>query len=184
VSSHESLIVRHADPARDAEACAAIYAPYVLDGATSFEEEAPDADAMTQRIAENSATHPWLVAEAPQGIVGYAYASAHRSRAAYRWAVDVAVYVHAAHRRDGLGRRLYDELLPRLRRQGFAVACAAIVLPNAASVGLHEAVGFEPAGVFSRIGYKAGGWREVGWWQLRLIAPNGPPAEPRPPTDD
>jgi phosphinothricin acetyltransferase len=181
VSSQEPLIIRHADPARDGDACAAIYAPYVRDGATSFEEHAPHAAEMAQRIAEISATHPWLIAEAPHGIVGYAYAAPHRSRAAYRWAVDVAVYVDAPHRRGGLGRQLYGELLPRLRRQGFAIACAAIVLPNTASVGLHEAVGFEPSGVFPGIGYKAGGWRDVGWWQLRLIPPDGPPAEPRPP---
>jgi phosphinothricin acetyltransferase len=178
VSSQQPLIIRHADPARDAEACAAIYAPYVRDSAISFEEIAPDAAEMAQRIREISVTHPWLVAERDGQVAGYAYASPHRARAAYRWAVDVAVYVDAAHQRCGLGRRLYDELLPRLRQQGFHIATAGIALPNPSSVGLHEAVGFERVAFYPAIGFKAGAWRDLGWYQLRLIAPDGPPAEP------
>jgi phosphinothricin acetyltransferase len=173
--------VRDADASRDAAACAAIYAPYVRDSAVSFEEIAPGPDEMARRIAAISATHPWLVAESDGRVAGYAYASPHRERAAYRWAVDVAVYVDAASRRRGIGRHLYDTLLPRLRAQGFHVATAGIVVPNDASVGLHEAVGFERVAFYPAIGWKAGAWRDLGWWQLRLAEPDGRPPEPRAP---
>ena len=176
-------ILRHADPARDGAACAAIYAPAVAGGATSFEEPpAPDAAAMAARIAETSRAHPWLVIEDGGAVVAYAYASPHRSRAAYRWAADVAIYVDDGYRRRGAGRRLYLALFELMRRQGLRVACAGITLPNPASVGLHEAVGFELVGVYRRIGWKAGAWRDVGWWQLLLTgADDRAPAEVGPP---
>ena len=163
-------MIRHADPARDAPACAAIYAPYVHETAISFEEAAPDAHELSERIRRLTATHPWLVAEADGTVAGYACASPHRQKAAYRWACDVAIYVDRANRRRGLGRALYTALLERLRAQRFHVACAGITLPNDASVGLHESFGFEPVGIYREIGWKAGAWRDVGWWQLRLTA--------------
>jgi phosphinothricin acetyltransferase len=173
------IAIRDADPRRDAAACAAIYAPHVTDAATSFEEEAPSAAEMASRIERVGATHPWLVAESGGEVVAYAYACPHRERAAYRWSVDVAVYVAAGQRRGGHGRRLYEALLERLRRQGFRTACAGITLPNPASVGLHEALGFAPVGVFGGIGWKQGAWRDVGWWALELApAAANPPAEP------
>jgi L-amino acid N-acyltransferase YncA len=175
-------LIRDAEPGRDAAACAAIYAPHVDASATSFEEATPDAAEMEARIARTQATHPWLVAEESGDVVGYAYGCPHRSRAAYRWAADVAVYVAERHRRRGLGLALYEELIERLRRQRFHVACAGITLPNEASVRLHERLGFRPVGVYQRIGWKAGAWRDVGWWELELIpAGPDPPAEPLPP---
>jgi phosphinothricin acetyltransferase len=176
------VTIRDADPARDAAACAAIYAPHVSDAATSFEEEVPDAEEFARRIEDVTATHPWLVAEGGGGVVGYVYACPHRARPAYRWSVDVAVYIAAAARRRGHGRRLYEELFARLRRQGFRMACAGITLPNDASVGLHESLGFTPIGVYREIGWKQGAWRDVGWWELELSPPpTGPPPEPLPP---
>jgi phosphinothricin acetyltransferase len=176
------FMIRDADPRRDAAACAAIYAPYVRESAVSFEERAPDAAELARRIERCAATHAWLVAELDGRIAGYAYGTRHRERAAYRWAADVAVYVDPAHQRRGLGRQLYESLFARLRARGFHVACAGITLPNDASVRLHEALGFEPVGVFHGIGWKAGAWRDVGWWQLRLIpvAADGAP-EPHSP---
>jgi L-amino acid N-acyltransferase YncA len=178
------VVIRDADPDRDAAACAAIYAPYVSASPVSFETVAPTAAELAERIAATATTHPWLVAEDDGVLVGYAYACEHRSRAAYRWAADVAVYVADAHRGRGHGRSLYEALLARLRGQGFHVACAGITLPNAPSVALHERLGFVAVGVHRRIGWKAGGWHDVGWWQLEL-APAGDeaPAEPLPPTD-
>jgi L-amino acid N-acyltransferase YncA len=173
------MAIRHADPLRDAAACSAIYAPFVLDTAVSFEEQPPTPGEMRRRIELISGTHPWLVAEDAGTVIGYAHASAHHERAAYRWAADVAVYVGEGHRRRGGGRALYGALLKLLERQGIQVACAGITLPNDASVALHEACGFEPVGVYRRIGWKAGAWRDVGWWQLELIAATeGTPAEP------
>jgi phosphinothricin acetyltransferase len=173
------MILRDADPDRDAAACAAIYAPHVEGSAVSFEERAPSGAEVAERIATTSATHPWLVAERNGEVIGYAYATPHRSRAAYRWATDVAVYVAASDRGRGYGRALYEALLDRLRRQRFRMACAGITLPNDASVALHEALGFARVGVYRRIGWKAGTWRDVGWWQLELAPPGeGPPPEP------
>jgi phosphinothricin acetyltransferase len=173
--------IRSADPDHDAAACAAIYAPAVA-AATSFEEEAPAAGAMAERIARTTATHPWLVAEVGGEVVGFAYACEHRARAAYRWAVDVSIYIAEGNRGGGVGRELYGELFERLRAQGFRVACAGVTLPNVASVALHESLGFVPVGVYRRIGWKRGAWHDVGWWQLELDPDGeGPPGEPSPP---
>lgn len=176
------LTIRTADADRDAAACVAIYAPYVEGGATSFEEEAPEPASFAARIAAIAATYPWLVAESEGEVVGYAYACPHRSRPAYRWAVETSVYVGGGQQRRGHGRALYLELVERLRRQRFQVACAGITLPNEASIALHEGIGFVPVGVYRRIGWKDGAWRDVGWWQLEL-QPAGTdlPAEPLPP---
>jgi L-amino acid N-acyltransferase YncA len=175
----DSFAIRDADPKRDASGCAAIYAPHVEASPTSFEEDAPSAEEMAARIERVSTSHPWLVAERDGEPLGYAYACAHRERPAYRWATDVSVYVAEAQQRQGIGRALYEELFARLRLQRFRVACAGITLPNEASVVLHERLGFRAIGVYRGIGWKAGAWRDVGWWQLDLIpSGNEPPAEP------
>jgi phosphinothricin acetyltransferase len=174
-----SLTIRDADPQRDAHECAAIYAPNVEAGATSFEERAPSSEEMAARIERVLATHPWLVAERGGELLGYAYACAHRERPAYRWATDVSVYVAGAQHRQGIGRALYEALIERLRLQRFRIACAGITLPNEASVLLHERLGFGLVGVYRGIGWKAGAWRDVGWWQLDLGQDgDDPPAEP------
>jgi L-amino acid N-acyltransferase YncA len=177
------LTLRHVDPARDAAACAAIYGPYVTDTAMSFEEFAPDAAQFEARITGTVRTHPWLVlADGDDRVAGFAYASAHRTRAAYRWACEVGIYVAPAAQGRGDGRRLYGALIELLRRQNLRIAIAGITLPNDASVALHRALGFERYGVQRGIGWKAGAWRDVSWWQLELVAPapagNGPPPEP------
>jgi L-amino acid N-acyltransferase YncA len=171
--------IRHADSARDAAVCAAIYAPYVRDTVISLEEVVPTEREFAERIEYVSRDYPWLVAHERGEVVGYAYASRHHERAAYRWAADVAVYVESGHHRRGIGRALYLTLFDLLAEQGLYLACAGITLPNAASVGLHEALGFTPVGVYRGVGWKAGAWWDVGWWQLQL-APEaaGKPAEP------
>jgi phosphinothricin acetyltransferase len=174
--------IRDAVVERDAEACRDIYAPYVRDTAVSFEELVPSVEEFEGRIRKTTATHPWIVMEVGGEVVGYAYATQHRPRAAYRWTAEVTVYIDGRHHRAGIGRRLYTELLDRLRRQGFRLAVAGITLPNAGSVGLHEAMGFERVGVYERIGWKAGAWHDVGWWQLDLQpGSEAAPAEPLPP---
>lgn len=175
--------VRPADPARDAAACAAIYAPHVEGSPVSFEEAAPDAAAMAARIERVTATHPWLVAERDGEVVGYAYAYRYQERPAYRWAAGVSVYVRDGQRGSGVGRDLYSELFECLRRQRFRIACAGITLPNPASVALHESLGFVRIGVNPKIGWKHGAWRDVGLYQLELEPiGDGPPAEPLPPS--
>ena len=171
--------VRHADPGRDGGACAAIYAPHVL-GPATFDAQAPDGAAFARRIAEGERTHPWLVLERDGAVAGFAYASPHRVRAGYRWAAEVSVYVAGDAQGRGAGRALYAALLDLLRRQELRVALAGIALPNAPSVGFHEAMGFRPVGIFRAVGWKAGAWVDVGWWQLALAAQDdtGPPPEP------
>jgi len=177
--------VRAAVGERDGAACAAIYAPYVDGSPTSFEELVPDALDMAERIERVWRVHPWLVAEIDGQVAGFAYATGHRARPAYRWAAETSIYLAAARRGRGVGRALYGELIGRLREQRLHVACAGITLPNAASVALHAALGFEQVGVYRRIGYKHGGWRDVAWWQLELRpADGGPPEEPLPPRRD
>lgn len=165
---------------RDAGEIAAIYAPVVRDTVISFEFEPPTGDEMCRRIRGTLESLPWLVFEREGRISGYAYAAAHRSRAAYQWCVDVSAYVHADERRRGVGRALYTSLLSVLVLQGYYNAYAGITLPNPASVGLHESVGFRPVGVYREIGYKLGAWHDVGWWQLALrerSVPSGPPLD-------
>jgi phosphinothricin acetyltransferase len=178
------MVIRHADIGRDAGGCAAIYAPYVRDTAISLEEVPPDAAEFAARMRRFTHTHPWLVAEEGDALIGYSYASPHHVRAAYRWAADVTVYVDQSQHRRGIGRALYAALFELLARQGIRAACAGITLPNESSVGLHEALGFEPVGVYRRIGFKLGAWWDVGWWQLSL-SPAGAeelaPPEPGPP---
>ena len=169
-----------AAPASDAPACAAIYRPYVTDDVISFEEVAPDDTQMTERIAATLQAYPWLVAENAGGVLGYAYAGRHQQRAAYRWGADVTVYLAPAAYRQGVGRALYTHLFAILLRQNLRTAFAGIALPNAASVGLHEAMGFRPIGVQRRAGYKHGGWHDVGWWQLLLVDDESEPVEPIP----
>jgi phosphinothricin acetyltransferase len=134
---------------------------------------------MAARIERLAATHAWLVTERDGRVAGFAYGGPHRDRAGYRWAADVSVYVGAAHQRQGVGRELYEALLPLLARQRLRWACAGVTLPNDASVALHEALGFELVGVYREIGWKGGAWLDVGWWQLELNGAEGdPPAEP------
>jgi phosphinothricin acetyltransferase len=172
------VTLRHVDPRRDAAACAAIYAPYVEAGATSFEEIAPDAKRLRARIATITRTHPWLVLEDGGRVTGYAYASTHRSRPAYRWAAEVGIYIEAGSQRRGGGRRLYEALLDLLRRQNLRIALAGITLPNEASVAFHRALGFEAIGTYRAVGWKQGAWHDVSWWRLALVPDDGPPAEP------
>jgi phosphinothricin acetyltransferase len=164
----------------DAEAVAAIYAPFVERTAISFETIPPGRDEVVRRIADTTSVYPWLVCEFNGGVVGYAYAAQHSVRAAYRWSVDTSAYIDAAHHRRGIGRGLYASLFEILRAQGFVNAYAGITLPNAPSVGLHEAVGFKKLGVYERVGYKLGTWHDVGWWQLGLRARSEYPTEPVP----
>ena len=140
----------------------------MTDSWVSFELDPPDTAEMARRIADYGVSHAWLVAETDGAVTGYAYGSPHRTRAAYASSCDVAVYVDPAHARHGIGRQLYAALFPLLAAKGCHAAFAGIALPNAASIGLHEAMGFSPVGIYREVGWKLGGWRDVGWWQRLL----------------
>jgi phosphinothricin acetyltransferase len=163
----DAPIVRLAS-ARDAAACAAIYAPYVTDTAITFEGEPPSAVEMAARIAAAVRTHAWLVLESAGRVVGYAYGGPFKDRSAYRWSTEVSVYLESGRRRTGGGRALYHALLARLTERGYRLAVAGMTLPNDASVGLHRALGFEPVGTFRRVGFKHAAWHDVAWVQLQL----------------
>lgn len=163
----------------DADAIAAIYASVVLNTTISFEFEPPTADEMRTRIKTTLERLPWLVSEDRAGHVNaYVYASRHRDRAAYQWAVDTTIYVREDARGQGVGQRLYQALFDRLAELGYFQAFAGIALPNAASVALHERMGFEPIGVYRKVGFKFGSWHDVGWWQRPLRLPDPPTSAP------
>lgn len=166
--------------AYDADAIAAIYAPFCENTPVSFETLALAADEIAQRIRKITGRYPWLVLEKGSEITGYVYAGPHRERAAYQWSVEVTAYVRPQSHRRGVGRTLYSVLFQLLRRQGYYKAYAGITLPNPASVGLHQATGFEPVGVYDKVGYKLGAWHNVGWFQLTLQPEQLDPAPPLP----
>jgi len=168
----------------DAPAISRIYAPYVTDHAISFEGVPPDAAEMEQRIRGTITQYPWLVFEQDGDVLGYAYAATHNPRLAYQWSVNVSVYLDARAHRRGIGRALYTALFDLLRRQRFVNAYAGITLPNAASVGLHQAMGFVTVAVYPRVGFKFGRWHDTTWLHLRLVEEDGPPAgDPLPVAD-
>jgi L-amino acid N-acyltransferase YncA len=181
VSPPPSGVVRDATPG-DAQACAAVYAPYVTGTAVSFETEPPTAAEMAGRIAAAQRAHAWLVLETGGAVRGYAYGGPFTSRPAYRWSCTVSVYLEPGRRRTGAGRLLYGALFDRLAARGHRVALAGVTLPNEASLGLHRALGFEPVGTYRRVGWKDGAWHDVAWLQ-RDLGPGpvdvGSPAEPR-----
>ncbi|HLH15382.1 MAG TPA: GNAT family N-acetyltransferase [Solirubrobacteraceae bacterium] len=176
--SSEDLTVRDASE-RDADACAAVYAPYVADTAVSFETTPPTPAQMAERIARAVRTHAWVVLVQEDGrVCGYAYGGPHQTRPAYRWACEVSIYVERGRRRTGGGRALYEALFARLAARGYRVAVAGMTLPNEASAGLHRAMGFAAVGVYRRIGWKHGAWHDVAWVQRELGAGADPPREP------
>lgn len=171
--------IRLATP-QDVAGIRAIYAPVVLETPISFETVPPSEEEMAARVEKTLSRYPWLVCTARGRTLGYAYAAEHSARAAYQWSVNVSVYVHTRARRLGIARALYDSLFSVLRLQGFVRAYAGITLPNEASVGFHESFGFTDVGIFSRVGYKLGAWRDVGYWQMAIQSDSGCPAPPQP----
>jgi L-amino acid N-acyltransferase YncA len=164
--------------AADGPALAEIYASFVVSEATSFELEPPSGDDMARRVEAIGRRTPWLVCEHEGRLAGYAYASRHRERAAYQWAVDVSAYVHPAWQRRGIARALYTALFRCLARQGFYRAYAGITLPNEASIGLHVSSGFSLVGVYHAVGYKLGRWHDVAWYERSLQPLRDDPAPP------
>ncbi|MEN3953104.1 arsinothricin resistance N-acetyltransferase ArsN1 family B [Iodidimonas sp. SYSU 1G8] len=151
--------------AADAVAVRGIYAPIVENTVISFENEVPTVAEMARRI---ETAHAFFAAERDGTVIGYAYASPHRERAAYRTSVDVSVYIDKDDRQAGVGTALYGSLLPHLKRQGYHAAFAGIALPNEGSVALHERVGFSSVGIYREVGFKFDKFHDVGWWQMIL----------------
>jgi phosphinothricin acetyltransferase len=171
-----SLFFRLATPA-DAEQVLAVYGPY-CSTPISFELEPPSVEDMRRRMAKILEHYPWLLCEERGEVKGYVYACAHRERAAYHWSVDTAVYIHPQRRGRGIGRALYTSLFKMLPLQGYINAYAGVTLPNPASVGLHETMGFQRIGVYRQVGYKCEAWHDVAWYEM-LLQPR--PSQPQPP---
>ncbi len=151
-----------------------IYRPYILDTAISFETEPPSLEDMQKRIAETLDLFPWLVIESEKSIQGYAYATPFKSRHAYSWSVESTVYVKKGFHGKGFGKKLYKDLLGKLKSQGVVNVIGGISLPNDASVRLHESFGFRQVAQLKEVGFKFGKWWDVGYWQLRLDNPVEP----------
>lgn len=155
--------------ASDADAIARIYNHYIQNTVITFEEEPVSAQEMGSRIAEtHSLSLPWLVAEVDDTIIGYAYARKWRPRSAYRYSAETTIYLERGHEGRGIGKTLYSALLPLLRQRGIHVAIGGVALPNAASIALHEKLGFERVATFRQVGFKHDKWVDVAYWQLVL----------------
>lgn len=165
----QDLNIRMAEPG-DASELLSIYRPIVEKTAVSFESAAPSVVEFAKRIEAITATHIWLVGEAGGVVVGYAYASPHRSRDAYKYSVETSAYVRSGIHGQGLGTCLYERLFDDMLKLEFYNAFAAITLPNAASIALHKKVGFEPVGTFRSVGFKFGQWHDVSWWHRSIKA--------------
>lgn len=164
---HNNYNIRLITPA-DAEAALAVYAPYVLHTANTFEYEIPSVDDFRTKIEKITAQYPWLVCECDGEIVGYAYGSTHRERAAYQWSPESTVYISDKHHRKGIARILYNTLFALLQQQGYINVFASVLVTNVNSVEFHRAYGFEEIGLFKNIGYKLGEWHTNLWFQYTL----------------
>lgn len=155
--------------ARDSVAIVDIYNHYILNTVITFEEQVISAGEMSKRMADVSAAHlPWLVAEQDGQVVGYAYANTWKTRYAYRFTVEITVYLAPDYAGRGLGSGLYQALITQLRALGIHVVLGCIALPNSASVALHEKFGLKKVAHFNEVGFKFNRWLDVGYWQANL----------------
>lgn len=170
--------------AADFDAIAAITNHYIRTTAIHFGCTDVTADELRTLWRDHVAVYPWLVTAGTDGVpLGYAKAGVWRARAAYRWTTETGIYLAPTACGQGLGRALYGRLLAMLRNQGFHAAIGGIALPNDASVGLHERLGFVAAGTFPQAGRKFDRWHDVGFWRLPLQPSDRPPAALRTPDD-
>jgi phosphinothricin acetyltransferase len=153
----------------DCEGVALVYNHYVRDTIVTFEEDAITGADMRERVRDVAARgFPWLVAERAGHVLGYAYATPWKQRSAYRFSVESTVYLAADSTGQGLGSLLYAALIRLLRQSDVHAVVGGISLPNAASVALHEKLGFRKVAHFSEVGRKFERWIDVGYWQLTL----------------
>ena len=163
------MIVRRAT-LDDAQAIAAVYGHHVIHGTGTFEETPPSPSEIAARMkAVLDKGFPWVVVEDEGRIVAYAYAGPYRERAAYRFTAEDSVYVAADAQGRGYGKAALAAVIEACRAMGLRRLIAVIGdTQNAASIGLHRALGFEPCGVLPAVGYKAGRWLDVPLMQLPL----------------
>jgi L-amino acid N-acyltransferase YncA len=161
------VTVRDAVPA-DLPRIAAIYDEQVRTAISTFDLTSPGPAYWEARLASEAVGDHLLVADGGSGVVGYAYSSAYRPRPAYDRTREVSVYLDDSARGQGLGRRLYDELLDRLRADGVHQVLAVVALPNDPSEALHRACGFTRVGLLPEVGWKFDRWIDTALWGLTL----------------
>lgn len=152
----------------DAEAICAIYNYYVQNSTISFEEEGVSPVEMSRRIVDVTESLPWLVIENEGVVDGYAYATKWRARSAYRFSVEISVYLSPNAIGKGYGANLYANLMERLAILGVHAVIAGIALPNEKSIKLHEKIGLKKIAHFEQVGFKNQQWVDVGYWQKML----------------
>jgi phosphinothricin acetyltransferase len=163
-STAGKMVVRLAREA-DFSAVSALVNHYIEHTTFNFRTEPQTPGEWVRDWSTTRAGHPWLVASLDGAVAGIAYAGPWKGRPAYDWCAEVTVYVASDAQRMGIGRALYRRLLTLLDSQGYRTEIAVIALPNAPSVALHEGCDFRHVGTLSRVGYKHGGWLDVGFWQ-------------------
>jgi len=174
----QMMKIRLATP-DDAESILKIYAPFIRDTAITFETEVPSAEDFSRRIERVLERYPYLVSIVDGEIVGYAYASRLRERAAYEYSVELSVYILPRYHGAGIARKLYDCLFALLREQGYVNSCAGYSEPNEKSARFHKKYGFTPVGTYHGVGYKFGRWVDVTWTERAIREPGDPPGEVR-----
>lgn len=166
--SDEGVTTRAAAPS-DAAAITRIYNHYVAETVATFEEEPVAIAEIARRIEKvRSASLPWLVAEQGNHVVGYTYAAPWMVRTAYRFSVEITVYLVPEYTGRGIGSALYRRLFPLLQTLGIHTVIGGIALPNDASVALHEKFGLRKVARFAEVGFKCNQWIDVGYWQRIL----------------
>jgi phosphinothricin acetyltransferase len=166
--------IRTATP-DDAPVIREIYRPYVESTVITFEYETPSEEELRRRIGATLSSYPYLVATESGKIMGYAYAGPFKEREAYRWAVELSVYVRDDARGKGTGSLLYGELFPILLRMHVTNVNACISYPDSGSVAFHEKLGFHTVAHFTKCGYKFGSWRDMVWMEKCIAEHPVPP---------
>jgi len=170
------MVIRSATP-DDAADTLKIYAPFITGTCATFETEVPSVEEFRDRIEGIARVYPYLVCEIDGKIVGYAYASRHRERAAYKYTADASIYIAPGYHRRGIGKALNTRLFEMLRERGIYTVLAGVTLPNAASIGLLKSLGFTEVGVYRNVGYKLGRWLDLMWLEKPLKAYDNPEKE-------
>lgn len=152
----------------DISSITSIYNYYIKNTIITFEEEPLSAEIMGKRIGAVREKYPWIVYEENRKVQGYAYVSRFKERAAYRYSVEMTVYVDRNHTGRGIGAGLYSELLRKMNNLELKAVYGCIALPNPASVRLHENFGFTKVAHLTNIGFKFGRWIDVGYWELQM----------------
>ncbi len=153
----------------DAAAIVGVYNYHILNTIVTFEETALSADEMAQRISQTASEgFPWLVWEEAGRVLGYAYAGRWKSRCSDRFSVETTIYLDQLALGRGIGTQLYSSLIAGLRPMEIHTVIGGIALPNAASVALHEKLGFRKAAHFHQVGWKFDQWIDVGYWERLL----------------